>query len=60
MAWLATALWNHGPYMWRQIRGESKPYPELNSQEMADILPFLDQARSIDRPGDARRPGGIQ
>ena len=54
MGWLATALWNHGPYMWQQIRGTSRPYPELNSQEMADILAFLYQASSIDRPGDAR------
>jgi cytochrome c2 len=53
MGWLATVLWNHGPGMWRQIRQKNKPYPELNSQEMADILAFLYQASSIDRPGDA-------
>ena len=52
MGWLSTVLWNHGPGMWRHIRQRNKPYPELNSQEMADILAFLYQASSIDRPGD--------
>src|SRR5450759_253733 len=52
MGWLVTVLWNHGPGMWRQIRQKNKPYPELNSQEMADILAFLYQASSIDRAGD--------
>lgn len=52
MGWLATALWNHGPSMWRLIRQKSRPYPELNAQEMADILAFLYQANSIDQPGN--------
>ena len=52
MGWLVTVLWNHGPGMWRQIRQKNKPYPEMNSQEMADILAFLYQASSIDRAGD--------
>ncbi len=57
MGWLVTVLWNHGPGMWRQIRQKNEPYPQLNSQEMADILAFLYQASSIDRPGD---PGAGQ
>ena len=52
MGWLAAVLWNHGPGMWRQMRQKSWPYPELNSQEMADILAFLYQASSVDQPGD--------
>ena len=52
MGWLVTVLWNHGPGMWRQIRQKNEPYPQLNSQEMADILAFLYQASSIDRAGD--------
>ena len=52
MGWLVTVLWNHGPGMWRQIRRKNEPYPQLNSQEMADILAFLYQASSIDRAGD--------
>ena len=52
MGWLVTVLWNHGPSMWRQIRQEKQPYPQLDAQEMADILAFLYQASSIDRPGD--------
>ncbi|MFZ3265427.1 MAG: c-type cytochrome [Terriglobales bacterium] len=53
MGWLAAVLWNHGPGMWRQIRQKNDPYPQLNPQEMADILAFLYQASSIDRAGDA-------
>jgi len=52
MGWIAAVLWNHGPGMWRQIRQKNDPYPQLNSQEMADIFAFLYQASSIDRPGD--------
>jgi len=52
MGWLATVLWNHAPGMFRRIR-RSGPYPELSSQEMADILAFLYQAGTADRPGDA-------
>jgi mono/diheme cytochrome c family protein len=53
MGWLATKLWNHGPDMWRLIRRQNKPMPELNAQEMADILSFLYQASNVDLPGDA-------
>src|SRR5579863_4528419 len=51
MGWLATVLWNHAPGMFRRIRRNSS-YPELSSQEMADILAFLYQAGNSDRPGD--------
>ncbi len=52
MGWLATVLWNHAPGMFRQIR-QRKSYPQLNSQEMADVLAFLYQAANTDRPGNA-------
>ncbi|MBZ5606455.1 MAG: cytochrome c [Acidobacteriia bacterium] len=51
MGWLATAMWNHAPGMFRRIRG-SQSYPQLDSQEMADILAFLFRAANSDRPGD--------
>ena len=38
--------------MWRQIRRKNQPFPQLDAQEMADILAFLYQASSIDHPGD--------
>jgi cytochrome c2 len=52
MGWMISVLWNHGPGMWRRIRQSSKAYPELNPQEMADILAFLYQSTSVDQPGD--------
>ncbi len=51
MGWLGTVLWNHAPGMFRQIR-RRKSYPQLNSQEMADVLSFLYQAANTDRPGN--------
>jgi len=51
MAWLAAALWNHAPGMARQMRGAKSP--QLDQQEMANVLAFLFQASTLDRPGDA-------
>lgn len=53
MGWLVTVMWNHGPGMWRQIRRKNQPYPQLDSEEMADILAFLYQASNTDHAGDA-------
>lgn len=53
MGWLVAVLWNHSPGMWRQLGERNRAYPELNSQEMADILAFLYQASNVDRTGDA-------
>ena len=53
MGWLTAKLWNHGPGMWRQIRRRDKAFPELNPQEMADILSFLYRASTLDPPGNA-------
>jgi mono/diheme cytochrome c family protein len=49
MGWLITVIWNHMPGMWRQMHGEKL---QLNQEEMADILAFLYQAGSADKPGD--------
>jgi len=53
MGWLVTVVWNHGPGMWRRIRQKNQPYPQLSSQDMANILAFLYQASNTDRPGNA-------
>ena len=52
MGWLAAVLWNHWPAMWNSGRGATPP--QLDQQEMADILAFLYQAASADHPGDVR------
>src|SRR5450759_1950862 len=54
MGWLTTVLWNHAPGMWRQFRQQNKSYPQLDPQEMADILAFLYQSGNVDRAGDSR------
>jgi mono/diheme cytochrome c family protein len=53
MGWLVTVVWNHGPGMWRRIRQKNQSYPDLSSQDMANLLAFLYQATNTDRPGDA-------
>jgi mono/diheme cytochrome c family protein len=50
MGWLATVLWNHAPKMWRRMDGERPP--DLNQEEMADMLAFLHEAGTGDRPGN--------
>ena len=52
MGWLATILWNHSPAMWSRMRGSTPP--QLDQQEMADILAFLYHSATADHPGDAR------
>jgi cytochrome c2 len=52
MGWLVTALWNHAPGMFRSIR-RKQAYPQLDAQEMADILAFLYQAASVDPAGNS-------
>jgi cytochrome c2 len=52
MGWLTTVLWNHAPGMWRQFRQQNKSYPQLDPQEMADMLAFLYQSGNVDRPGN--------
>ncbi len=52
MGWLTTVMWNHAPGMWRQFRQQNKSYPQLDPQEMADMLAFLYQSGNVDREGD--------
>jgi cytochrome c len=52
MGWMTSVLWNHAPGMWRKIRTSNQSYPQLDQQEMADMLAFLYQAANTDKPGD--------
>jgi cytochrome c2 len=53
MGWLATVMWNHAPGMFRRIR-QGRSYPQLNPQEMADILAFLYEAGNANRRGNPK------
>ena len=53
MGWLTTVLWNHAPGMWRQFRQQGKSYPQLDPQEMADVLAFLYQSGNVDLAGNS-------
>ncbi len=38
---LVAAMWNHAPVMKEAILGEGRPWPELDGQELRDLLAFL-------------------
>ncbi len=48
---IATTMWNHGPAMLQRMESSAIPWPQFNSQELADTLAFLE---SLHRP--ARQP----
>jgi len=49
---LATAMWNHGPMMLTRMREQRIPWPLFQSQEMVDLMEFLNQGVA-----SARLPG---
>jgi mono/diheme cytochrome c family protein len=51
MGWFATAMWNHAPGMYRNLR-TGRSFPQLDTQQMADMLAFLYQSSNFDRSGD--------
>ena len=36
-------MWNHAPEMWRQIRNQKMIWPQINPEELADLLRFLSE-----------------
>lgn len=49
---LATAMWNHGPMMLTRMREQQIPWPRFQSQEMVDLMEFLNQGvTSAQLPG---------
>lgn len=50
---LATALWNHGPAMYAQMRDQQVSWPLFQPGEMVDLMEFLNQG--ADQPATRRR-----
>jgi mono/diheme cytochrome c family protein len=52
---LITAMWNHAPKMWGQMRQAGVTAPTFNEQQMADLLAYLYTLRYIGVVGDRQR-----
>ncbi len=46
---LATALWQHGPKMYRRTRELKRPWPTLNESDVGDIVAFLNSPQRSSR-----------
>jgi hypothetical protein len=38
---MVSALWDHGPAMLDQMRGKNIRWPRFNTNEMADLIAYL-------------------
>lgn len=52
---LATAMWNHGPEMWKRMSEEKLEYPSIDRQEMSHLFAYLFTAQFAAEPGDPAR-----
>ncbi len=50
---IAVVMWNHAPQMNRLVAAQSIPYPQFETQELADVLAYL-SSLSRSRPGDPK------
>jgi mono/diheme cytochrome c family protein len=55
LAQFATAMWNKAPAMTAAMKVRAVPVPQLQPEEMADIVAYLYAVRYFAQPGDARR-----
>lgn len=52
---LVTAMWNHAPRMWGEMRARNLAYPDLNYEETGQLLSFLYISAYSDNGGDVER-----
>lgn len=50
---LVASMWNHAPAMWERMEAEKLPRPQLNEEDVSDLLAFLYVTRYLDEPGNA-------
>jgi mono/diheme cytochrome c family protein len=50
-----SAMWNHAPKMWDGMLAQKIAYPDLDREDMVNLLAFLYTAHYVDEPGDADR-----
>lgn len=42
---MASALWRHGPLMFKQMQAANVPWPQFSAPEMADLIAYLNAPR---------------
>lgn len=52
---LITAMWNHAPKMWGQMREAGVAAPTFSEQQMADLLAYLYSLRYVGAAGNRQR-----
>lgn len=52
---LVTAMWNHAPKMWGQMREAGVAAPTFTEQQMADLLAYLYTLQYVGGSGDRRK-----
>ena len=52
---LVTAMWNHAPRMWEEMRARRLDYPTLNYEETSQLIAYLYISGYEDNGGDAER-----
>ncbi len=56
---LAAAMWNKAPTMTEAMRTRAIPVPQLNPEEMADVVAYLYTVRYFAQAGDARKGAAV-
>ncbi len=51
----AAAMWNKAPAMLNEMKERNIPVPQLQAEEMADIVAYLYSVQYFAKPGDTRR-----
>jgi mono/diheme cytochrome c family protein len=55
LAQLAGVMWNHSQEMRKGMEEKGIAFPQLSTQEMADLVAYLFSTRYFDEPGNAER-----
>jgi cytochrome c2 len=56
---VAGLMWNHAPKMWKEIKEKGLKRPELNPQEMADLIAYLFSLQYFDEPGNREKGSNV-
>ena len=52
---VAGLMWNHAPQMWNEMKKKGLKRPQLNAQEMADIIAYLFSLQYFDEQGNREK-----
>ncbi|OGL41377.1 MAG: hypothetical protein A3C43_04845 [Candidatus Schekmanbacteria bacterium RIFCSPHIGHO2_02_FULL_38_11] len=52
---VAGLMWNHSPEMWKEMKEKGMKRPELNPQEMADLIAYLFSLQYFDEQGNREK-----